>query len=97
MKISLINSYNINRKSFGKCTHTEYTGQKEVSLSEIQMDIKAINEKIDESKQKEDIILQQNNDILKALYLMSRYNDPFLKKNPAREQIKSLCDKYSSQ
>ena len=80
--------------SFKGYISPEYIGLISKKISNVQMETKAINEKIDETKQKEDIIIQQNKDILTALYLMARHTDITADNKPWVNQIKEFAIKY---
>ena len=95
MKISKIN-YNyrpITPKSFKENISPEYIGLISRKVSNVAMDVKSVNEKIDESKHKEDIIIQQNKDILTALYLMSAHTDISAYNKPWVQEIQKLAEK----
>ena len=95
MKISKIN-YNyrpITPKSFKENISPEYIGLISRKVSNVAMDVKSVKEKIDESKHKEDIIIQQITDILNSLYLLSAHTDISAFNKPWVQEIQKLAEK----
>lgn len=95
MKISKINyaGNSLNKKSFKNQISPEYIGLISRKISNVQADVKSLKEKTEETNRKQDIIIQQNKDILTALYLTASHKAITAPNMPWVQEIKELSEK----